>query len=181
MKFFTDTNRPQIPVIESSSPYRRKYERVKELKAHGSLRESGKENTHILVQESAKGHTLPELFSRFTRGDISAIPEPQVVDVDMTAAPSSALEAQDRLARAYQYFEQLPADVRKEFNNDGRVFLERISSPEYIEGKRKEAANLKAAADAAKARAAQEALSSSDVAALKAFLNNQTKPQGGTQ
>lgn len=179
MKFYSDTNRPPIPVIGTSSPMRYKYERVKELKGHGYLRMSGKENTHLLVQESAKGHTLPELFSRFSRGDLSAIPEPQAVEVDMTAAPASAMEAQDRLARAYQYFEQLPADIRREFNNDGRLFLEKISSPEYIESKRKEASDLKAAADAAKAQAAKEALSASDIAALKSLLS-QNHSQGGT-
>lgn len=125
--YFSDSNPPSLPSIKKTSPIRNKYERKSDLISTGKIHKVGEENLFVMVQEAAKGHTLPELYSRFVRGDVTAIGDPIECNVDLTKAPSSALEAQNVVAQAYQYFEALPADVRKEYNNDARLYLEKLS------------------------------------------------------
>lgn len=148
MKFRSFSDRPgTIP-----SPAGKKTRNIFIKKAadpEGKLVYSHTEDVYEAIQLAARGCLVKDLVSRAERGDASAIGSPAFESSDITNAPTSLMDAQNRLIEARSIFDQLPVDAKKMYNNNFSTFLEAVSSGEYL----KTALANKAAIEKAKADA----------------------------
>lgn len=115
----------------------------------GKLVYSHTEDVYESIQLAARGCLVKDLVSRADRGDSSAIGNPAFESSDITNAPTSLMDAQNRLIEARSIFDKFPADVKKKYDNNFSTFLAAVSSGDYL----KEAV----AAKAAREKAAQDA------------------------
>lgn len=142
--------------------YRRRIEAGK-----ATLVDDGVEDIYQSIQLAAKGNLVGDLIRRAGLGDDQALG----VDInsysDLTNAPRSLLEAENRLIDAREQFDRLPLDIKKQFGSLS-AFLTAIDDGSFVKGiQDKVAAEAKAAADAAAVVAAQPVFSEAQVNALK--------------
>lgn len=109
MKFRSFSNRPVRDCSPSGSPERQLYTRKIDSAGNKSLEKSGKENVFIAIQLAANGNLAKDLVARSLRGDESAIGSTDsLIYADITGAPKSLLEAENRLLDARSFLNLFP-------------------------------------------------------------------------
>lgn len=173
MKFNTAYNYPKTAPSSSGSRTLPKFVRRIDDKGQKILVQDGIEDIYGGIQQAAKGVEVADLVRRFRSGDTDAIGDPSFESVDITGAPTSLLDAQNKLIRAREQFDALPIKVKQLYNNDASFWLAKVASGEFEKNTldefavSRETTKLKEADEAAKL--AQQ-LSADDISKLKTAI-----------
>lgn len=173
MKFNTVYNYPTTVASSSGSRVLPKFVRRFDDNGRKILVQDGLEDIYGGIQQAAKGVEVADLVRRFRSGDTDAIGDPSFQSVDITAAPTSLLDAQNKLIQAREQFDALPVKVKQFYNNDASFWLAKVASGEFVKDTleeynvSRETAKLKEADEAAKL--AQQ-LSADDISKLKTAI-----------
>lgn len=173
MKFNTVYNYPKTVASSSGSRTLPKFVRRFDDSGRKILVQDGIEDIYGGIQQAAKGIEVADLVRRFRAGDDGAIGDPSFDSVDITAAPTSLLDAQNKLIKAREQFDALPVKVKQQYNNDAAFWLSKVASGEFEKNTLEEYAvsretqKLKDADEAAKL--AQQ-LSADDISKLKTAI-----------
>lgn len=175
MKFHSFFDRP----VTVPSPCGKKTRNIFVKKAadpEGKLIYSHTEDVYEAIQLAARGCLVKDLVSRSERGDTSAIGNPDFQSSDITNAPKSLMEAQNRLIEARSIFDKFPADVKKKYDNNFSSFLAAVSSGEYLKTAQAEkAAFEKAKSDAAAAAKSEPAFTEDQINFIKSKIGGSIK------
>lgn len=126
MSFFSRLNRPDTiphPVGDGTAPV---YEEVFE-NGEFVLKATGKDNLFEYVQASKADCDIYNLLARYQRGDISVLSSRVGQYLDVVGMPTNLAEAHQLLLNVQQKFNSLSPDIRKMFDNDVNVFIDKIS------------------------------------------------------
>lgn len=173
MKFNTAYNYPTTVASSSGSRTLPKFVRRVDDNGRKILVQDGIEDVYGGIQQAAKGVEVADLVRRFRSGDTDAIGDPSFESVDITAAPTSLLDAQNKLIQAREQFDALPVKVKQMYNNDASFWLAKVASGEFEKNTldeynvSRETIKLKEADEAAKL--AQQ-LSADDISKLKTAI-----------
>lgn len=106
-----------------------------ELQKDGSLRlvKIGEENTDEIIASYYESTTLECVLARFANGDLSALNRYEPIYMDVTSAPKTLAEAQQKIINAEYAFNALPADVKESFGNNFNVWLSEAGSDPWLQ------------------------------------------------
>ena len=133
MEFFSRVNKPATiaqPKCEKIVPTYGK-EIDKDGKVH--IVETGKTNLYEKIQACKDDTLIYNILDRFAAGDISVLQKNQGVYADLTDMPKTLAEAQQSLITAENIFNNLPLEVRAEFNHSFSEFLASASAGKLAE------------------------------------------------
>lgn len=132
MKFYSTGNYPTTKAASSGSKILPKFVRRLDDKGKKVLVQDGIEDIYGGIQQAAKGIEVADLVRRFRAGDTDAIGDPSFDSVDITEAPTSLLDAQNKLIRAREEFDALPVKIKQQYNNDASYWLSQVASGEFV-------------------------------------------------
>lgn len=173
MKFFTAYNYPTTVAAASGSRTLPKFVRRVDDNGRKILVQDGIEDVYGGIQQAAKGIEVADLVRRFRSGDTDAIGDPTFESVDITAAPTSLLDAQNKLIQAREQFDALPIKVKQMYNNDASFWLAKVASGEFVKNTLDEytvSRETKALKDADEAAKLAQQLSADDITKLKTAI-----------
>lgn len=117
---------------------------------HKRAIEVSRTNLYEYIQKSSEGVDVKSLVMRYLSGDTGALGASAPNYADLTDAPTDLLDAQLRIVRARELFDQLSLDDKKVFGNNFNSFLEAASSGEldkFFSGVRDAAATNSTSSD----------------------------------
>lgn len=173
MKFNTAYNYPETVASSSGSRTLPKFVRRVDDEGHKILVQDGIEDIYGGIQQAAKGIEVADLVRRFRSGDTDAIGDPSFDSIDITDAPTSLLDAQNKLIKAREQFDALPVKVKQQYNNDASFWLAKVASGEFEKNTLDEYAasrESKALKDADEAAKLSQQLSADDISKLKTAI-----------
>lgn len=92
------------------------------------LRKSGEYNLYAEIQSYKDSVSIDYILSRFVNGDETALSRAQGIYGDFTEMPKTMAELQQRVIDAEDLFNQLPLDIRKEYNFSPSEFFAQLDS-----------------------------------------------------
>lgn len=92
------------------------------------LRKSGEYNLYAEIQSYKDSVSIDYILSRFVNGDDSALSRVQGVYGDFTEMPKTMAELQQRVIDAENLFNQLPLDIRAQYNHSASEFFAQLDS-----------------------------------------------------
>lgn len=95
------------------------------------LVKSGATNIYEKIQASKDETLVYNILERFNNGDIEALNKARGIYGDFTNMPKTLAEAQQQLINAENTFNDLPIDVRKEFNYSTSEFLASMANGQF--------------------------------------------------
>jgi hypothetical protein len=173
MKFNTVYNYPTTVPAASGSRTLPKFVRRVDDQGRKILVQDGLEDIYGGIQQAAKGVEVADLVRRFRSGDTDAIGDPSFDSVDITTAPTSLLDAQNKLIKAREQFDALPVKVKQQYNNDASFWLAKVASGEFVKNTLDEytvSRETKALKDADEVAKLAQQLSSDDISKLKTAI-----------
>ena len=132
MDFFTRSRKPVTIPAPQCSKEQDDFSIETSETGHKELVKSGKTNIYDKIQASTESVEIHNIIKRYERGDLMALNKaPGGVYGDFSEAPTSLLEAQQKLTNADNIFNSLPAEVRAEFGNNKFEFIKSIEDGTY--------------------------------------------------
>lgn len=134
MKFRSFSSKPAARPSPAGCSERTMYSRKVVPGGVSELVEAGKENLYQRIQLAAQGNLVLDLIRRAERGDLSAIlpvDAPECI-VDITNAPTSLMDAENKLIQARSFFDSLPLEVRNKYGNNFNTFLSAVDDGSYL-------------------------------------------------
>lgn len=102
----------------------------KETGAH-ELKQKGEINLYAQIQSFKNSTDVNYILEKFARGDESALSKVQGVYGDFTEMPKTLAELSQRVLDARTLFDNLPLDVREQFDFNPSVFFASIGSDKF--------------------------------------------------
>lgn len=88
----------------------------------------GETNFYLQTQEALPETLVYNVIDRLNRtGDMSLLGNSVEGFIDVTAMPKTYLEAQVMRVKAEQFFDQLPIEEKKKFNNSAAQFIQAVN------------------------------------------------------
>lgn len=133
MKFKTAFNRGSKKTSPLGSPKTPIYEyKIDEKTGRKKKVLTGYTNLYEMIQASHESTKLINIIQSATSGDITALlqrGEGQYVDI--SEAPTSLIELQNLQLKAETEFAQLPADIRKKFENNVQLYIAQYGTEDW--------------------------------------------------
>lgn len=95
----------------------------------GTLEKVGEVRTYDLIQSYKQETDINYLVARYTAGDTSVLAKVQGLYADISDAPESLIEAQDRIKQSERIFFSLPDDVKKTVGNASNMLEMLMNNP----------------------------------------------------
>lgn len=92
------------------------------------LRKSGEYNLYAEIQSYKDSVSIDYILSRFVNGDETALSRAQGIYGDFTEMPTTQAELMQRVIDAENLFNQLPLDVREQYNFSASEFFAQLDS-----------------------------------------------------
>ena len=89
-------------------------------------------NVYERIQADYPSTDINLLMERFALGDTSAINVREGAYIDVTKMPSNFAELFDRINETQRIFDELPADLKQEFNNSYEEFWSEYGTDEFF-------------------------------------------------
>lgn len=86
-----------------------------------------------MIQASREQCEIERIVKRAMAGDLSVLSAVEGQYIDITGAPSSLAHAQQIIINAKRQFEELPADIKKKFENNPEIFVAEAGSKEWMD------------------------------------------------
>lgn len=105
-----------------------------ELQDDGTIKLSkiGEENTDEIIASYYESTTLECILAKFANGDLSALNRYQPIYMDVTNAPKTLAEAQQKLIYMENAFLALPSEVKEQFGNNFNVWISKAGTEEWM-------------------------------------------------
>lgn len=100
-----------------------------------NLVEDGVRDVYMDIQSHKDSCSIELALKRFALGDVSALQQRQGAYGDFTTFPRTFAEVLQVMINAENYFDSLPAEIRRNFDNDLNKFLASLDSPEHFASK----------------------------------------------
>lgn len=95
----------------------------------GTLEKIGEVRTYDLIQSYKQDTDINYLVARYTAGDTTILSKVQGLYADISDAPESLIEAQDRIKQSERIFHSLPEDVKKTVGNASNMLEMLVNNP----------------------------------------------------
>lgn len=134
MEFYARNNYPKtIPHPESKKIIPTFALEINKDTGKKELVKSGATNIYDKIQAAKEETLVYNILDRFNRGDTEALNKIHGVYGNFTNMPTTLAEAQQQLINAENTFNDLPIDVRKEFNFSTSEFLASVTNGKFEE------------------------------------------------
>ena len=97
------------------------------------LVEDGSVDLYAQIQSHALSCDINYILTQFANGDTGALSKAQGFYADLSGAPTSVQELQQRVVDAENLFYQLPLDIREKFGHDPSKFYSQIGTDSFNE------------------------------------------------
>lgn len=131
MKFYTQYNHPKTKGNAFGSPYEPKYQEYIDRNGHATVELSSYTNRYEKIQASAESCKIENILKAVAMGDLSALRSQDLTYGDATTMPKSLMEAQNLVLRMKSEFNNLPYEVRKEFDNSPEKYVHLMGTEEF--------------------------------------------------
>lgn len=129
MKFETSFQRKNNRVTaEPGSGMKATYKMHVDENGKRELRRSGEYNLYAEIQSYKDSCSIDYILSRFAAGDDTALSRVQGIYGDFSEVPTTMAEVMQRVIDAEHIFNNLPLDVREEFNFSPSEFFAQIGT-----------------------------------------------------
>lgn len=92
------------------------------------LKKTGEYNLYAEIQSYKDSCSIDYILARFTNGDESALSRVQGIYGDFTSMPTTLAELSQRVIDAENLFNNLPLDMRREYNFSASEFFAQLDS-----------------------------------------------------
>lgn len=87
------------------------------------LYKTGQKNLYALIQSHAQSQDIEYIIKRYASGDMSVIKKGEPIYADFTQLPDNLADYQKMIIDNEQIFEQLPLEIREQYNYSFSEFL----------------------------------------------------------
>lgn len=103
------------------------------VKGKKELVKTGETNVYDRIQEDLEGTKIENILHAVAMGDLSALNQRETVYADATTMPHSLMEAQNLVVKMKYEFEQMPLEVRKQFDYSAEKYVEEMGTEAFME------------------------------------------------
>lgn len=130
MKFDTQFNRLGLSGEKSKTGSGMKDTYKMHVDADGKreLKKSGEYNLYADIQSFKDSVSIDYILTRFVNGDETALSRLQGIYGDFTQMPTTMAELQQRVIDAEHLFNNLPLDIRAQYNHSASEFFAQLDS-----------------------------------------------------
>lgn len=130
MKFDTQYNRLGVPGVKSTpgSGMKDTYKMHVDADGKRELKKSGEYNLYADIQSYKDSVSIDYILTRFVNGDETALSRVQGIYGDFTQMPTTMAELQQRVIDAEHLFNNLPLDIREQYNFSASEFFAQLDS-----------------------------------------------------
>lgn len=95
---------------------------------------SGKTNVYQKTQADKENTVIENIIAKvIATGDTSILTKAQGQYTDLTEVPKTIFEAQQKIKEAEKTFEELPIEIRSEYNNNFNEYLKDVGTNHWLE------------------------------------------------
>ncbi len=130
MKFDTQYNRLGVSGVKTTpgSGMKDTYKMHVDADGKRELKKSGEYNLYADIQSYKDSVSIDYILSRFVNGDETALSRVQGIYGDFTQMPTTMAELQQRVIDAEHLFNNLPLDIREQYNFSASEFFAQLDS-----------------------------------------------------
>ena len=130
MKFDTQFTRLGVPGAKtvSGSGMKDTYKMHVDADGKRELKKSGEYNLYADIQSYKDSVSIDYILTRFVNGDETALSRVQGIYGDFTQMPTTMAELQQRVIDAEHLFNNLPLDIREQYNFSASEFFAQLDS-----------------------------------------------------
>lgn len=130
MKFDTQFTRLGVPgaKIVPGSGMKDIYKMHVDADGKRDLKKSGEYNLYADIQSYKDSVSIDYILARFVNGDETALSRVQGIYGDFTQMPTTMAELQQRVIDAEHLFNNLPLDIREQYNFSASEFFAQLDS-----------------------------------------------------
>lgn len=130
MKFDTQFNRLGVSGAKTvpGSGMKDTYKMHVDADGKRELKKSGEYNLYADIQSYKDSVSIDYILSRFVNGDDTALSRVQGIYGDFTQMPTTMAELQQRVIDAEHLFNNLPLDIREQYNFSASEFFAQLDS-----------------------------------------------------
>ncbi len=130
MKFDTQYNRLGVSGVKTTSGSGMKdtYKMHVDPDGKRELKKSGEYNLYADIQSYKDSVSIDYILTRFVNGDETALSRAQGIYGDFTQMPTTMAELQQRVIDAEHLFNNLPLDIREQYNFSASEFFAQLDS-----------------------------------------------------
>ena len=130
MKFDTQYNRLGVAGTKSvpGSGMKDTYKMHVDADGKRELKKSGEYNLYADIQSYKDSVSIDYILTRFVNGDETALSRVQGIYGDFTQMPTTMAELQQRVIDAEHLFNNLPLDIREQYNFSASEFFAQLDS-----------------------------------------------------
>lgn len=132
-KFYTAYNRPTTEPAPAGSKEEPVYMMQIDLKGNKTLIQTGKTNIYDIIQESLEQSKIETIIRRATEGDPYALTMMNGQYIDTTDVPATLAEAQRFVIHAKEEFDQLPINIRRQFDMSAEKYIANYGTSNWLE------------------------------------------------
>ena len=103
------------------------------VKGKKELVKTGETNVYERIQEDLEGTKIENILHAVAMGDLSALNQRETIYADATTMPKSLMEAQNLVVKMKYEFEQMPLEVRKQFDYSAEKHVEEMGTDAFKE------------------------------------------------
>lgn len=103
------------------------------VKGKKELVKTGETNVYERIQEDLEGTKIENILHAVAMGDLSALNQRETIYADATTMPKSLMEAQNLVVKMKYEFEQMPLEVRKQFDYSAEKYVEEMGTEAFME------------------------------------------------
>lgn len=124
MTFYSRINRPKtIPAPKTEKTIPTFSLKINPETGKKELEESGKTNIYDKIQAAKEGTLIYNILDRYQKGETDVLKKLNGQYGDFTQMPKTLAEMQQKLIDSEKMFNELPLELRKEFNHSPSEFL----------------------------------------------------------
>ena len=130
MKFDTQFNRLGVSGVKTvpGSGMKDTYKMHVDADGKRELKKSGEYNLYADIQSYKDSVSIDYILTRFINGDETALSRVQGIYGDFTQMPTTMAELQQRVIDAEHLFNNLPLDIREQYNFSASEFFAQLDS-----------------------------------------------------
>lgn len=132
-KYYTAYNTPETEPAPTGSKTEPVYEMTINLKGHKVLKKTGETNIYDIIQEGLEESKIENIIRRATEGDAYALNTMNGQYMDITDVPKSLAEAQNFVIQAKNEFDQLPINIRRQFDMSAEAYIAQYGTSEWLD------------------------------------------------
>lgn len=133
MKFYSRSEKkPTQPAPAGCSIYDEFTETIDE-NGHKKLEKTGQTDMYELIQKAMPETLIYNIINKYVNGDESALNKIEGIYADISEAPTSLIEAHQKITAIENEFKNLPNEIKKLFNFSSDEYIAEMSTEKGIE------------------------------------------------